>query len=162
MATILAELFKHNAWANDRMLEVCAGLSDEQLDATVDGTFGSIRETLAHIVRSERGYLARFTAESAESLRLSDEEARDFAVLRQRARDSGEGLVAVAKRMPQDEVMEGMWRGEAYAIPASVILTQAINHATEHRVQIATILTQQGVTPPDLDGWSYGEAIAEG
>jgi len=33
-----------------------------------------------------------------------------------------------------------------------------INHATEHRAQIMAILTQLGIQPPDLDGWSYFEA----
>jgi uncharacterized damage-inducible protein DinB len=42
-------------------------------------------------------------------------------------------------------------------VPASLILTQAINHATEHRAQVTTILTQQGVEPPDLSGWAYVE-----
>jgi uncharacterized damage-inducible protein DinB len=32
---------------------------------------------------------------------------------------------------------------------------QAINHATEHRSQVMTALTQVGITPPDLDGWSW-------
>ena len=40
-----------------------------------------------------------------------------------------------------------------------VILVQAINHATEHREQINSMLSALGITPPDLDGWSYGEAI---
>jgi uncharacterized damage-inducible protein DinB len=38
------------------------------------------------------------------------------------------------------------------------LLTQAINHSTEHRAQIATILTQQGIEPPDMSGWAYMEA----
>jgi uncharacterized damage-inducible protein DinB len=33
---------------------------------------------------------------------------------------------------------------------------QAINHATEHRSQIFTILTQQGVEPPSVDGRTFG------
>jgi uncharacterized damage-inducible protein DinB len=37
-------------------------------------------------------------------------------------------------------------------------MVQAINHATEHREQISSMLTALGVTPPDLDGWAYGEA----
>jgi uncharacterized damage-inducible protein DinB len=42
-----------------------------------------------------------------------------------------------------------------------VPMIQAINHATEHRVHIAAILTQLGVEPPTLDGWQYGqEALA--
>lgn len=38
-----------------------------------------------------------------------------------------------------------------------MVLVQAINHATEHRAQIMTTLTQAGVEPPSLDGWTYGE-----
>jgi uncharacterized damage-inducible protein DinB len=34
-----------------------------------------------------------------------------------------------------------------------------INHATEHRAQIMAILTQLGITPPELDSWSYFDYI---
>jgi uncharacterized damage-inducible protein DinB len=37
----------------------------------------------------------------------------------------------------------------------SLLLLQAVNHGTEHRSQIATILTQLGVEPPEMDGWTY-------
>ncbi len=37
-------------------------------------------------------------------------------------------------------------------------MVQAINHATEHREQISSMLSALGVTPPELDGWAYGEA----
>ena len=40
-------------------------------------------------------------------------------------------------------------------MPASLILLQAVNHATEHRSQIATILTQLGIEPPAMDGWTF-------
>ena len=46
-----------------------------------------------------------------------------------------------------------------------VIMLQAINHATEHREQISSMLTALGITPPDMDGWSYGgtkDAVAPG
>jgi uncharacterized damage-inducible protein DinB len=38
-----------------------------------------------------------------------------------------------------------------------LILIQAINHGTEHRSQVATILTQLGIQPPGMDGWTYFE-----
>ena len=44
----------------------------------------------------------------------------------------------------------GTWR-----MPVSLFLLQAINHGTEHRSQVATILTQLGIEPPDTDGWAY-------
>ena len=40
-------------------------------------------------------------------------------------------------------------------MPASLLLLQAVNHGTEHRSQVATILTQLGVVPPEMDGWTY-------
>jgi uncharacterized damage-inducible protein DinB len=36
-------------------------------------------------------------------------------------------------------------------------MVQIINHATEHREQIKSMLSALGVTPPDVDGWDYGE-----
>ena len=38
----LTTLFSHNLWANLRLLERCAALTSEQLDATISGAFGSI------------------------------------------------------------------------------------------------------------------------
>jgi uncharacterized damage-inducible protein DinB len=32
-----------------------------------------------------------------------------------------------------------------------------INHATEHREQIKSMLSALGVTPPDIDSWDFGE-----
>jgi uncharacterized damage-inducible protein DinB len=36
-------------------------------------------------------------------------------------------------------------------------MVQIINHATEHREQIKSMLTAMGITPPSIDGWDYGE-----
>jgi uncharacterized damage-inducible protein DinB len=36
-------------------------------------------------------------------------------------------------------------------------MVQIINHATEHREQIKSMLSALEVTPPDIDGWDYGE-----
>jgi uncharacterized damage-inducible protein DinB len=57
----IATLFRHNAWANMRLFDVCAGLTEAQRGSKITGTYGSIRETLQHIVTSERSYLQRIT-----------------------------------------------------------------------------------------------------
>ena len=46
----ITDLFRHNRWANLRLLERCATLTSEQLNATMTGGYGSIRDTLEHIV----------------------------------------------------------------------------------------------------------------
>jgi uncharacterized damage-inducible protein DinB len=50
------------------------------------------------------------------------------------------------------------WDGTPRDVPTTIILTQAINHATEHRAQIMVMLTQLGLQPPDVDGWCYFDA----
>jgi uncharacterized damage-inducible protein DinB len=51
-----SRLFKYNLWANLRLLDSCAHLSDAHLDVTTKGTFGSVREILMHLFASEEGY----------------------------------------------------------------------------------------------------------
>jgi uncharacterized damage-inducible protein DinB len=46
-----------------------------------------------------------------------------------------------------------------YKLPS--LMVQAINHSTEHRTQISTIITQLGKEPPDMSGWSFMEEIGE-
>jgi uncharacterized damage-inducible protein DinB len=57
----LTTLFSHNLWANLRLLERCAELSSEQLDAAIPGTFGSIRDTLQHIVTAADKFSRRLS-----------------------------------------------------------------------------------------------------
>ena len=55
MTTGLPDFFTYNRWANLRLLDACAHLSDAHLDATTKGTFGSVRETLMHLLAAEEG-----------------------------------------------------------------------------------------------------------
>jgi uncharacterized damage-inducible protein DinB len=53
MVSLLVTLCEHNTGTNLRLLDFCARLSDEQLDASAPGTFGRVRDTLVHIVRDK-------------------------------------------------------------------------------------------------------------
>lgn len=153
----LVEMLRHNAWANQQLFDACEGLSDEQLDATVVGVFGSIRETLAHIVGAQERYVTAL----AESEPVSVIRERDlflgFAELRDAARTSGVALIALVARAQSKATVTTTYRGEDYVLPVWLLILQAINHATEHRAQVAAILTQQGIEPPSMDGWTYHE-----
>ena len=59
LASLLVELFAHHHWANLQTAAACANLTDAQLDSTVPGTAGTIRDTLMHIAGAEQRYLLR-------------------------------------------------------------------------------------------------------
>jgi uncharacterized damage-inducible protein DinB len=152
---MLVKLFEHNNWANSQIIQACSALSDEQLDAEPQSaTKGSIRRTLVHLVASQQGYLSLLT--------LPVEARRDastaFAELRQSASISGEGLLALARDESSNHLRTQLRTTDGYLVEPWVVMLQIINHATEHREQISNMLSALGVTPPDLDGWAYGEA----
>lgn len=150
----LTTLFSHNLWANLCLFEACAGLTDEQLDATLIGTFGTIRETLQHIVTAEQSYFARISTGQPRR-RVEGAPPLTMDQMIESLRTTGGGLIEWAPKVQTDEVVAINWDGAVKQISKAVILTQAINHATEHRAQIMAILTQLGIEPPELDGWSY-------
>lgn len=150
----LATLFGHNLWANLSLLELCAGLSDEQLDATIVGGFGSIRDTLDHIVKAEQSYFSRVSTGQRLN-RPDDEPPMTIAEMIDAARVTGAGFIEWAPRVQPGDTVPIDWDGTMREVPKTVLLTQAINHATEHRAQVMAILTQLGIEPPELSGWEY-------
>lgn len=151
---ILAKLFEHNNWANQKIVEACAALTDEQLDAPPQSaTEGSIRNTLLHLVSAQYSYLRLLT--------LLVEERRErviveFADMEESLKDSGEKLLDLARDASKLPTTRLQTRDDYWVVPW-VVMVQVINHATEHREQIKSMLTWLGITPPSVDGWDYGE-----
>ncbi|MEP7136362.1 MAG: DinB family protein [Chloroflexota bacterium] len=150
----LEKLFEHNNWANLRIIEVCSTLSDEQLDSEPHSvTKGTIRRTLVHLVSSQYSYLRTLTLPLEERL---DAVTVDFAELQESISKSGEQLLAFAsEQQPQKAQLQTR---DGYFVEPWVLMVQIINHATEHREQIKSMLSAQGITPPDIDGWDFGDA----
>lgn len=154
MGSFLVKFFEHNHWANQQLIEACTGLTEAQLDATVPGTAGSIRTTLMHIANAEQRYIRRL---SGRQPTYDERDGWTGLVQLQKALDeSGQALIALAERADPDALITTEFQGRTRELPVATIYVQAINHATEHRSQIATILTQQGQEAPDFSGWAWG------
>jgi uncharacterized damage-inducible protein DinB len=152
----LEKLFEHNNWANRCIIEVCSSLSDEQLDAEPQSiTKGSIRVTLLHLVAAQQNYLSLLTLPVESRVRATPA----FSELQQSARSSGEGLLLLVRGEPGQPLQIQLRTSDGYFVEPWVIMVQIINHATEHREQICSMLSSLGVTPPDLDGWAFGEVV---
>ena len=151
---ILGKLFEHNNWANNQIIQACTSLGDEQLDAEPQSaTKGSIRSTLMHPVSSQKGYLSLLTVpvEKRKDVSLA------FAELQESARSSGEGLLALARDESGKALETRLQTMDGFHVEPWVVMVQVINHATEHREQIKSMLSALGLTPPAIDGWDYGE-----
>jgi len=158
------DLYRHNEWANLRLLEVCRALTDTQLDATAPGAFGSIHDTLTHLVAAEALNIRRLGGPMS---RLASRGAPwpGFDTLEGVIRSSADALIERARAVAGTTVVVEE-DGARVAIEANVLLLQVINHSTEHRSQICTILTTLDALPATgdegqtlIDAWSWSDAL---
>lgn len=151
--TLLTRLVEHNNWANLQILDACATLTVAQLNAQPQSVVrGTIRETLQHLVTSQEDYLSMLTTFDHPPER---EVAPTLAELREIVIKSGIELIAQI----QDPASRLLHLSDGYRVEPWVIIVQAINHATEHREQIKSIMSVLGVEPPRIDGWMFGRQL---
>ncbi|UCD41620.1 MAG: DinB family protein [Chloroflexota bacterium] len=154
----LTTLFSHNLWANLRLLERCADLTSEQLAASIPGARGSIRDTLEHMTTAEQSYFSRISTDKP-FIRPEDSLPMTIVEMKDSMRATGNGLIEWATKVQAEDMVHLDWDGTPREVPKTIILTQVINHATEHREQVKAILTEMGIEPPDLQSWAYFDEI---
>jgi uncharacterized damage-inducible protein DinB len=149
------EAFKYHRWANLYLLDVCAKLTDEQLQLTAPGTYGTIAATWLHLVGGEHGYLARL--DGGKRAIKGDDEFPGLARLRELAADSADRLIEAARKIKPDDVIETKYE-EGFKLHMSVVIIQALHHGNDHRTHVCTILGAHDIPYGEMDVWAYGEA----
>ena len=152
---VLADAFGHHVWATIRVLDACAALHDAQLATTVPGTYGSILDTLRHLVGGDVFYLDVLSGGEPEPF---DEAGSDIATLRAAMEAHGpvwQRLIAgdLDGTIDVIEYEDNGWETHA---PLGIRLAQALHHGTDHRSQVCTALTVLGIEPPPIDAWDFG------
>jgi uncharacterized damage-inducible protein DinB len=151
--SILADAFGHHVWATIRVLDACATLDEAQLTTTVPGTYGSIIDTLRHLVGADVFYLDVLRGEREPFV----EEGSDIPTMRAAMEAHGpawQHLVA-GDIDPGTDVIEHEDGGYETHAPLGIRLAQALHHGTDHRSQICTALTTLGIEPPLIDVWDF-------
>ena len=152
----MEDAFAHHVWATLRLVDTCLPLSSEQLGTAVLGTYGSILETVRHLVGADASYLFTMTGGCTS---LIDEDRMDLPELR--AAMDGHGAAwsqLVAQDLDPDAItVRRRDDGSETHAPMGIRLAQALHHGTDHRSQICTVLTTLGVEPPGIDLWDFAD-----
>ncbi len=160
MNEVLVELFRHKSWATLLLIDACQSLDGEVLNATTPGTYGTIRDTLHHLVGADQSYLATVTGERPASPLPG--EPVSLQALADLTRQLGLRWEALA-RDPEIGGREVI-TGDGWRTPAAIPMAQAIHHAESHRGHVLSVLGAHGVEiagldiGEDLDVWHHGIA----
>jgi uncharacterized damage-inducible protein DinB len=157
MVTLLDDAFAHHFWANEQVIDACAGLTPEQLATPVAGTYGPILGTLTHLVSTDGWYLGFFR----DWTNLVEEDAGatldDLRTANTTNTAAWMELLAGEPRADDDVPEQG--EGWVFHAPVGIRLAQVVHHGTDHRSQVCTGLTSLGIEPPEIDVWAYGRAM---
>lgn len=162
VASPLAEAFRYNRWANERLLAACRALSDDLLDVAVPGTYGSTRRTLLHLVGGQQTFVLRTHGRQHEGEFSASSPWPGFDALERVADESSNALIAIAESLVGDEQITLPWQGTDYRFPRVFFLVHALEHGIEHRAQVVVTFAQLGLPAPDLDAWAYAEYAGYG
>ncbi len=152
--SILVELIRYNNWANAQVLAACQKLTADQLAAAAPGTYGTISDTLGHILRAEADYVRRLTGDRSQPP-FKWEDRLALADLSAFASQVAGALLDAIQRIPPTHIVHEEEDGNTMDYQARVLFIQVINHGIEHRTNITTILSGLGLRAPEVDGWGY-------
>jgi uncharacterized damage-inducible protein DinB len=155
---MLREAFRHHAWATRQLLDHCASLPAELLERPVEGVYGTILDTLEHLVDSDAWYLWGITGGElgartdmdftfADIAELADRNAADWETLLARDLDTDADVAVVRST------------GETRHATLGVRLAQALHHGSDHRSQISTALTTVGHPAGEFDVWAWAGSV---
>jgi uncharacterized damage-inducible protein DinB len=150
----LVELIRYNNWANAQVLAACRRLDAGQLNASAPGAYGTIRDTLAHIIRAEADYIGRITGNRPQPP-FKWQDQPDLAQISAFAEQVAAALLDTVERTPPTQMVHEEENGLTLDYQARHLFMQAIGHGMEHRTNITTILSGLRLQTPEVDGWAY-------
>jgi uncharacterized damage-inducible protein DinB len=152
--SLLADAFAHHIWATQKVIDVCLNLGPQELATAVPGTYGSILDTMRHLVGADCAYLNLLTAGQVPEI---DGDRLDLAELRIAIEGNGVAWSGLLDQDLDPDVVVVRYRddGSETAAPLGIRLAQALDHGTDHRSQIGTALTMIGLDPPEIDAWAF-------
>ena len=149
---------RYNAWQNRSLYQAADGLDDLARRLDRGAFFGSIHNTLSHILWGDTIWMSRFDGWAPPEVAISDSGrfVLDWAALKARRLEADGRILDWAVRVQAADLQgELSWfsgaLGRDVTKPRALLVMQLFNHQTHHRGQVHAMLTAAGATPEDTD-----------
>jgi uncharacterized damage-inducible protein DinB len=147
-------LYQYNQWANGKILAAARNVTQEQFLANASFPHGGLRSTLTHILFAEWIWRSRWEGTSP-AVRIQPEEFPSLGHLLQRWQEEENRLMAFVEGLTDERLASPFQYKNTKGVPKENILWHAmahvVNHGTQHRAEAASLLTDFGCSPGDVD-----------
>ena len=151
-------LYEYNAWADRRLMDAAGKITTEEFLRPMGSSFGSVRDTIAHIYGAEWIWLERFQGRSHDSLPDATQ-FQDVPSLREKWLELEGRLLGFVGKLAQEDLNRTLeyktLKFGVYRNPLWQSMQHAVNHGTYHRGQVTTLLRQLGAQPILTDLMHY-------
>jgi uncharacterized damage-inducible protein DinB len=151
---LIRTFYEYNTWANARILATTAELTNAQFVAPGSASFSSVRDTLVHTMWAQWNWLLRWRGEPNPP-HFDPADYADVAAVRARWDEIDSETHAFVAQV-DDAALDGICRyvnsrNEPMAYPLWQQMLHQVNHGTQHRSEVAVILTEYGHSPGWMD-----------
>jgi uncharacterized damage-inducible protein DinB len=154
-------LYEYDRWANNRVLQAAAALSDEQITRDLGGSFPSVRDTLLHIVGGEWGWLTYWQEPNTDAAFVADLRKRRETLFHPERFPNAAAVQRKWEEVEKEQIEfvngvtnESLGRMIPFrTTQASLahLMQHMANHSTYHRGQVAVMMRQLGAEPVATD-----------
>lgn len=152
--TDIERLYDYHYWANRQLVSVVSRLTGEEFTQPVAGSYGSIRNTLVHVLSAEWGWLERCGG-AKRGARLNPQDFPTVAALVQTWARVEEHVRRFLAGLDADdlarEIAFSLGDGPRQSMPLGDLMRHAALHAIHHRGQVALLLRASGHVPGNFD-----------
>lgn len=160
---IIRALYGYNHWATEIVLDAAEKLTPEQWLTDGGAGRGSIRDTLVHLIGGQKRWLAwwdgSLSVEESVRLQLNLADFPDLPAVRAAWATVDQATQAFVSQLTEADLpriySRTMPDGGIVRFPLWQMLLQVANHGTQHRSEIAAMLTSHGHSPGELDILRY-------
>ena len=151
----LVFLYRYNEWADRRILAAAARLTPEQFLAPTGLSWGSVRDVLVHALSATWIWRMRLQHGESPTRMLSAADFPTLGVLAERWEAETAAMNAFVARLDDaalnSTVAYRSTKGRPFEDVLWRILAHVVNHGTQHRAEVAHVLTGCGCSPGDMD-----------
>ena len=166
LASYFIHLANYNAWANQKLYTACAGLGGDACLKERPSFFGSIHNTLNHILVGDMIWMDRFLGETTAPDSLGTVLFETGEGLQKARVEMDEKIIDFTISLTDQRLAETLKytdiAGVPHDPPLSLALGHFFNHQTHHRGQVHGMLSDEMNDPPALDLMYYTLEKLEG
>ncbi len=160
MKETLTTLYDYNYWANQRILQSVAAVNPAQFTMPTPAfAQASLRTILVHIVTGEWVWRSRCQEQVSPTTMLDEADFPDLASLVERYQIEEQKMRGYLASLTDNDLGQTIHyqtiSGKSMAHKLAYLLHHVVLHGMQHRAEVATILTDLGHSPGDIDFIMY-------